>query len=347
MKNTRSLFHFNENNNRFSFLKKSLIALGLICYSFNSSSQIITPYKDELPVVKNRNRQTQWTYYDMNYVAENIQTYFYDTFGVRGQELKIKENKGVFTFYKTFERVSNSNAQRKIVFAFNVFPVEHLFVVKSVDITGDKSFMYAFFASYWSTAIKLKTGDKLAECNLFQDVVSLYSGKNGTARITVRNQSINDFPAFEKLAKEKIKRYNDRPTASDLQKKLSDSLWRLKIEADKEQARATLIKRQQDSIASAKYWAQNQEETERLRVFEASKKTELLYDFGLVKTDDKFKFDPEQTKELEAFVREDMKSEHSGIYRIRPYALYEEGKIKTYRLKVLYFQAKTKKKGLF
>lgn len=347
MQNSRSLFHFDGNNVQFGFLKKSLIALGLICCSFNSFSQIITPYKDDLPVVKSEKRQSQWTYYDMNYVVDNIQTYFQRTYGVGGQELKMKENKGVFTFYKTFENISNSNTQQKIVFAFNVFPVEHLFVVKSVDITGDKSFIYSFFASYWSTAIRLKTGDKLAECNLFQDAVSLYSGQNGKAKITVRNNSIKDFADFQKLAKEKIKRYNERPSASDLQQKLSDSLWRAKLEDDKERARNTQIGRERDSIASAKHWAQQKEEAERLRVFEASKKTELLNTFGLVITGDKFKFDPAQTEELEAFVREDMKSEAAGVYRIRPYALYEEGKIKTYRLKVLYFQETKKKKLSF
>ncbi|MRX70285.1 hypothetical protein GJU42_20105 [Flavobacterium resistens] len=148
---------------------------------------------------------SQITYFDMNYISNNISeflTYRMNMTVTKSDNTKLLHNGGTYSITYT-DKISQSGNE-KLIFSYDVGLIDNVYTIKNLKITGSKDRLISFFVEFWQTSKNFTAPAGNADVSLLtgQDVAKFYFN-NGKPYIAVINntfKSIDEFKVyFEKL----------------------------------------------------------------------------------------------------------------------------------------------------
>lgn len=287
---------------------KKLLLIPVLLFSFLGFAQMpeISPYFPQNP---NQSRyQTQFTYYDLNYVSYRVQDYLERNMAMVLADTKENLKEGVGTIEHTYQEsmiIGSSRSPQKIKFTYTVVPIGNYFVIKKCKIAGEPIKVEAFFVGFWKTSLQFDRTRKegVVYNNYLQDKISFYFN-NGNYYVDIINTSISNFSEFR-----------------------DDYLVKKKVEDDKnkELDKAKELAAQQEKA--------EQEENERLLLVEKQKAAEkkqkqlntkvLSSTISVEKRKGKIKFPNNTSEVLIKDVESFLKDEEDGDYSLQVSTTYE------------------------
>lgn len=180
---------------------KKIYSFLLILFSVFGFSQQpkISPYYPDNPNFERY--QTQFTYFDLNFVNFRVQDYLEKNSGMVLMDTKfnLKDGQGTAEFIYKESMVIGSNRQPySLHFLYTVSPIENDLVITKCKITGQSDKLIAFYVGFWKTSLKFDEVKKRKEVynHYLQDRISFFFN-NGNPYVIIENETSIDFQKFK------------------------------------------------------------------------------------------------------------------------------------------------------
>ncbi|SER11567.1 hypothetical protein SAMN05444355_10753 [Flavobacterium frigoris] len=266
----------------------------------------------------NKYMPAQNTYYEYNWVSNNMQNLIHSYFKLHRNSNDINGDDYIINTYKTTAGSAIDNLKIK----YNLFQVYGLYVVSSLEVTGSKVQVIKLFIYLYNNELQSANLKNGFIKTMAQDV-AIYSIVNGVASIKITNGVYKNSTQFKTdFEKRKEKFKTDLMLA-----KLEDEQRKLDYEADikkrKAQYTADSIARKQETIKVHLDWANE----------EASKPKESINVFYFKKSGKKIAFKNQPSEDLEKLIIEKTSDSKNGTYSayVKTIAVLEN---KSYTIKI-------------
>lgn len=210
----------------------TLLCVFITVITFAQSPDISPHYPK---VLISQRGETQFTYYDLNFVNTNIQFFVKSNMGMKLIDDPIfnlnDDGKGTIDYNYTENIVIGKRKPYNIIFSYTVEPIGHLLVITKCKITGSPIKVADFFIKYWKTDIQLEKvkQEKIIYNYYVQDKITYHVNK-GNPFISIENTTIKDFKTFEKDYLEKVKEVSEKKELKEKELKEKEESKKTTIE---------------------------------------------------------------------------------------------------------------------
>lgn len=177
-------------------MKKILFYALLLISSFAIAQPPISSYYPA-PLYFEQSWLTPMGYVEFNHVSTKLQRFMSSKMEMSLNDDKTVYDvgeKGVGTITMHFtDKFSVGTTPKTMALTFNVFALDHNFIIESVKMTGDQNRLRWFFVQYWPTTLTLDDlgSKKIAHNYLYQDEAAYYGNY-----IEVKNNTIKSKEEF-------------------------------------------------------------------------------------------------------------------------------------------------------
>lgn len=159
----------------------------------------ISPYYPDNPNFEKH--QTQFTYFDLNYVNFRVQNYLEKNSGMVLMDTKfnLKDGHGIAEFiYKESMVIGSNRKPYTLHFNYTVAPIENDLVITKCKITGQTDKLIAFYVGFWKTSLQFDEVKRRKEVynHYLQDRVS-FLFNNDNPYVIIENETSIDFQKFK------------------------------------------------------------------------------------------------------------------------------------------------------
>jgi hypothetical protein len=286
--------------------KLQLYIVLLMCATIFAQPKI-SPYFPQNPEQSGR-YQTQFTFYDLNFVSLRVQDYLDRNMGMSLKDTKFNLKNGVGSIDFIYEEaiVIGTNSQpQKMHVIYEVEAIDNEFVIKSCTINGSAYKVEAFYVGFWKTSLQFnEVKSKGIVYNYYlQDKIS-YSLTMGKPTIKITSTSIKDFQKFKS-------EFSVKKKADDSNKEMAiaDS-----IETKKVQDQKNLIEAQ---INEEKQLEKDKEKEKRAN-------TKVTYgNIMVVKKKEQYKTSDDVSDSLMSAIKEYLSLKEDGEYGLKTATTFE------------------------
>lgn len=198
----------------------------------------ISPYYPDNPNFERH--QTQFTYFDLNYVNFRVQNYLEKNSGMvlMNTKFNLKDGRGIAEFiYKESMVIGSNRKPYTLHFNYTVAPIENDLVITKCKITGQVDKLIAFYVGFWKTTLQFDEVKRQKEVynHYLQDRVSFFFN-NGNPYVIIENETSIDFQRFKE-------EYEMKKTAEE--KKLLELQKEKELIAQQKQEQLEIERKQQ------------------------------------------------------------------------------------------------------
>lgn len=241
----------------------------------------------------------QNTYYEYNYVSNNIQNLIHNYMNLRRSSNDITEKSYIINTYKTPAGSAIDNLKIK----YNVFPVYGLDVVSSVEISGSKIQVIKLFVYLYDNEIQSSNLKHGFVKTMAQDK-AVYTVLNGVSSIKISNEVYNNPTQF----KTDFEKFKEKYKSDLMLMKLKQEQERI---ANEEYIKNRNIQFKKDSIARKEEIKKTHEDWAK---YEAAKPKETIMIYYFKKTGSKLEFKNQPIAELQTLITEKANDYKKGKY---------------------------------
>ncbi|QAA81395.1 hypothetical protein EI546_06475 [Aequorivita sp. H23M31] len=266
----------------------------------------ISPYYPDNPNFERH--QTQFTYFDLNYVNFRVQNYLEKNSGMVLMDTKfnLKDGHGIAEFiYKESMVIGSNRKPYTLHFNYTVAPIENDLVITKCKITGQVDKLIAFYVGFWKTSLQFDEIKRRKEVynHYLQDRVSFFFN-NGNPYVIIENETSIDFQKFKE-------EYEMKKTAEE--KRLLELEKEKKLKAQQKQEQLEIDRKQQ---------AEKDKQAEEKRQKQLNTKV-LNSSVTIEKKKNKLQFQGKVSDGFLQDVEEFLKDKENGTYLLQVSTTYE------------------------